>query len=76
MRTRLGIEMSGTTFPERWLVVDLKARDGIDAFRHLPYFDFVCEPELPRFIRSVAGRRASRAPGATMSSISKTTPAR
>lgn len=47
VRTRLGIEMSGTSFPERWLVVDLKARDGIDAFRHLPYFDFVCEPGLP-----------------------------
>lgn len=47
VRTRLGIEMSGTSFPERWLVVDLKAREGIDAFRHLPYFDFVCEPELP-----------------------------
>ncbi|MFD4406819.1 bifunctional 3-(3-hydroxy-phenyl)propionate/3-hydroxycinnamic acid hydroxylase [Nocardia sp. NPDC058499] len=47
VRTRLGIEMSGTSFPERWLVVDLKARDGVDAFRHLPYFDFVCEPELP-----------------------------
>ncbi|WP_067671952.1 bifunctional 3-(3-hydroxy-phenyl)propionate/3-hydroxycinnamic acid hydroxylase MhpA [Nocardia miyunensis] len=47
VRTRLGIEMSGTSFPERWLVVDLKARDGVDAFRHLPYFDFVCDPELP-----------------------------
>jgi 3-(3-hydroxy-phenyl)propionate hydroxylase len=47
VRTRLGIEMSGSSFPERWLVVDLKARAGIDAFRHLPYFDFVCEPELP-----------------------------
>ncbi|WP_181721839.1 bifunctional 3-(3-hydroxy-phenyl)propionate/3-hydroxycinnamic acid hydroxylase MhpA [Nocardia gipuzkoensis] len=47
VRTELGIEMSGTSFPERWLVVDLKARDGIDAFRHLPYFDFVCDPELP-----------------------------
>ncbi|WP_280240648.1 bifunctional 3-(3-hydroxy-phenyl)propionate/3-hydroxycinnamic acid hydroxylase [Nocardia abscessus] len=47
VRTELGIEMSGTSFPERWLVVDLKARDGVDAFRHLPYFDFVCDPELP-----------------------------
>ncbi|MFD4430206.1 bifunctional 3-(3-hydroxy-phenyl)propionate/3-hydroxycinnamic acid hydroxylase [Nocardia sp. NPDC058497] len=47
VRTRLGIPMSGTSYPERWLVVDLKARDGVDAFRHLPYFDFVCDPELP-----------------------------
>ncbi|MGW6117846.1 bifunctional 3-(3-hydroxy-phenyl)propionate/3-hydroxycinnamic acid hydroxylase MhpA [Nocardia sp. NPDC055165] len=47
IRARLGIEMTGTKFPERWLVVDLKARAGIDAFRHLPYFDFVCEPALP-----------------------------
>ncbi|MGY1896423.1 bifunctional 3-(3-hydroxy-phenyl)propionate/3-hydroxycinnamic acid hydroxylase MhpA [Nocardia gipuzkoensis] len=47
VRTELGIEMSGTSFPERWLVVDLRARDGVDAFRHLPYFDFVCDPELP-----------------------------
>jgi 3-(3-hydroxy-phenyl)propionate hydroxylase len=47
VRTRLGIEMTGTSFPERWLVIDLKAKDGADAFRHLPYFDFVCDPDLP-----------------------------
>ncbi|MEU2031062.1 bifunctional 3-(3-hydroxy-phenyl)propionate/3-hydroxycinnamic acid hydroxylase [Nocardia amamiensis] len=47
VRTQLGIDMTGTSFPERWLVVDLKAKDGVDAFRHLPYFDFVCDPELP-----------------------------
>lgn len=47
VRTRLGIDMSGTSFPERWLVVDLEARDGVDAFRHLPYFDFVCDPAMP-----------------------------
>ncbi|WP_067838812.1 bifunctional 3-(3-hydroxy-phenyl)propionate/3-hydroxycinnamic acid hydroxylase [Nocardia lijiangensis] len=47
VRTRLGIDMTGTSFPERWLVVDLKAKEGVDAFRHLPYFNFVCEPELP-----------------------------
>ncbi|MFB7719432.1 bifunctional 3-(3-hydroxy-phenyl)propionate/3-hydroxycinnamic acid hydroxylase [Nocardia sp. NPDC056100] len=47
VRTHLGIDMSGTSFPERWLVVDLEARDGIDAFRHLPYFDFVCDPAMP-----------------------------
>ncbi|WP_109524584.1 MULTISPECIES: bifunctional 3-(3-hydroxy-phenyl)propionate/3-hydroxycinnamic acid hydroxylase MhpA [Nocardia] len=47
VRTNLGIDMNGTSFPERWLVVDLKAKDGIDAFRHLPYFNFVCDPVLP-----------------------------
>ncbi|MFE5286005.1 bifunctional 3-(3-hydroxy-phenyl)propionate/3-hydroxycinnamic acid hydroxylase [Nocardia sp. NPDC056611] len=47
VRTNLGIDMTGTSFPERWLVVDLKANDGVDAFRHLPYFNFVCDPELP-----------------------------
>lgn len=47
VRTQLGIDMTGTSFPERWLVVDLKAKDGVDAFRHLPYFNFVCDPELP-----------------------------
>jgi 3-(3-hydroxy-phenyl)propionate hydroxylase len=52
VRTGLGIEMTGRSFPERWLVVDLAARalpDGgqVDAFRHLPYFDFVCNPEMP-----------------------------
>ncbi|MGW5382243.1 bifunctional 3-(3-hydroxy-phenyl)propionate/3-hydroxycinnamic acid hydroxylase MhpA [Nocardia sp. NPDC003963] len=47
VRTRLGIRMSGISFPERWLVVDLKARPGVDAFRHLPYFDFVCDPGAP-----------------------------
>ncbi|MEC3918500.1 bifunctional 3-(3-hydroxy-phenyl)propionate/3-hydroxycinnamic acid hydroxylase MhpA [Nocardia sp. CDC160] len=47
VRAKLGIDMRGTSFPERWLVVDLKARDGVDAFGHLPYFDFVCDPQLP-----------------------------
>ncbi|WP_084526726.1 bifunctional 3-(3-hydroxy-phenyl)propionate/3-hydroxycinnamic acid hydroxylase MhpA [Nocardia vaccinii] len=47
VRTELGIDMRGTSFPERWLVVDVKAKDGVDAFRHLPYFDFVCDPVQP-----------------------------
>jgi len=47
VRTALGIEMTGTSFPERWLVIDLEAKDGVDAFRHLPYFDFVCDPDMP-----------------------------
>ena len=47
VRLKLGIDMSGKSFPERWLVVDLAAKEGVDAFRHLPYFDFVCDPGLP-----------------------------
>lgn len=47
IRARLGIDMSGKSFPERWLVVDLSAKDGTDPFRHLPYFDFVCDPDMP-----------------------------
>jgi len=47
VRLSQGIDMTGKSYPERWLVVDLKARDGIDAFRHLPYFDFVCDPAMP-----------------------------
>ena len=39
--------MTGTELPERWLVVDLKAKQGVDAFRHLPMFDFVCDPSMP-----------------------------
>ena len=47
IRTQLGIDMTGKSYPERWLVVDLKAKDGVDAFRHLPYFDFICNPDMP-----------------------------
>ncbi|HNP56223.1 bifunctional 3-(3-hydroxy-phenyl)propionate/3-hydroxycinnamic acid hydroxylase [Gordonia sp. UBA7599] len=47
VRTALGIDMTGKSYPERWLVVDLKAKQGVDAFRHLPYFDFVCDPSMP-----------------------------
>ncbi|HQF03697.1 MAG TPA: bifunctional 3-(3-hydroxy-phenyl)propionate/3-hydroxycinnamic acid hydroxylase [Phycicoccus sp.] len=47
VRMQLGIEMTGRSFPQRWLVVDLRAREGVDAFAHLPYFDFVCDPALP-----------------------------
>lgn len=47
IRTALGIELEGRSFPQRWVVIDLRARDGVDAFRHLPYFDFVCDPARP-----------------------------
>ncbi len=47
IRTKLGIEMSGKSFPEPWLVVDLERKPGTDALRHLPYFNFVVNPKLP-----------------------------
>lgn len=47
VRTRLGIEMAGRSFPEPWLVVDLKRKAGVDGLRHLPYFNFVVDPALP-----------------------------
>ncbi|MGU7774824.1 bifunctional 3-(3-hydroxy-phenyl)propionate/3-hydroxycinnamic acid hydroxylase MhpA [Burkholderia sp. MR1-5-21] len=47
VRTRLGIEMTGKSFPEPWLVVDLERKPGTDALRHLPYFNFVVDPKLP-----------------------------
>jgi 3-(3-hydroxy-phenyl)propionate hydroxylase len=47
VRLKLGIEMVGKNYPERWLVTDLAAKEGVDAFRHLPYFNFVCDPDLP-----------------------------
>ncbi len=47
VRMSLGIDMSGRSYPERWLVVDLASRSGADAFRHLPYFDFICDPVMP-----------------------------
>ncbi|MET3963104.1 3-(3-hydroxy-phenyl)propionate hydroxylase [Marmoricola sp. OAE513] len=47
VRLSQNIEMTGKSYPERWLVVDLEAKEGVDAFRHLPYFDFVCDPDMP-----------------------------
>ncbi|MFJ2756330.1 bifunctional 3-(3-hydroxy-phenyl)propionate/3-hydroxycinnamic acid hydroxylase [Nocardioides sp. NPDC087217] len=52
VRTKLGIDMTGKTYSERWLVVDLAAKEApdgghSDAFRHLPYFDFICNPDMP-----------------------------
>lgn len=46
-RKALGIEMAGESYPERWLVVDLKVQDADDTLRHLPYFGFVCDPAQP-----------------------------
>ncbi|WP_447506076.1 bifunctional 3-(3-hydroxy-phenyl)propionate/3-hydroxycinnamic acid hydroxylase MhpA [Acinetobacter pittii] len=47
VRAKLGIEMSGKNFPEPWLVVDLKQKDRNKGLRHLPYFNFVVDPDLP-----------------------------
>ena len=47
VRMQYGIDMEGRSFPQRWLVLDLRAKEGVDAFRHLPYFDFVCDSALP-----------------------------
>lgn len=47
VRERLGIRMTGKSFPEHWLVVDLKQKAGCDALRHIPYFNFVVDPKLP-----------------------------
>lgn len=47
VRTLLDIELEGRAFPQRWLVIDLKARAGADPFRALSGFDFVCDPQRP-----------------------------
>lgn len=47
VRTQLGIQMTGKSFPNPWLVVDIKQKDGLSALRHLPYFNFVCDPDCP-----------------------------
>ncbi len=47
VRNSLGIKMAGKSFPEPWLVVDIKAKEGEDCFRHIPYFNFHCDPKQP-----------------------------
>jgi 3-(3-hydroxy-phenyl)propionate hydroxylase len=47
VRTQLGIAMTGRSFPNPWLVVDIREKDGESALRHLPYFSFVCDPQCP-----------------------------
>lgn len=47
VRSKLGIEMTGKNFPEPWLVVDLKQKDPNRGLRHIPYFNFVIDPDLP-----------------------------
>ena len=47
VRSTLGVKMIGESFPNPWLVVDIKAKHGNDGFRHLPYFNFCCDPKRP-----------------------------
>ncbi|SDP98502.1 bifunctional 3-(3-hydroxy-phenyl)propionate/3-hydroxycinnamic acid hydroxylase [Ectopseudomonas guguanensis] len=47
VRETLGIGMDGKNFPEPWLVVDLEQKEGEDALRHIPYFNFICDPRCP-----------------------------
>lgn len=47
VRTLLGIKLAGTSFPNPWLVVDLRLKGGAEAFRHIPYFNFYLDPEQP-----------------------------
>ena len=47
VRTQLGIGMTGQNFPNPWLVVDIKAKNPDDGLRHLPYFNFICDPACP-----------------------------
>ncbi len=47
VREKLGIGMDGKNFPEPWLVVDLEMKEGEDALRHIPYFNFICDPDCP-----------------------------
>ncbi|WP_430461522.1 bifunctional 3-(3-hydroxy-phenyl)propionate/3-hydroxycinnamic acid hydroxylase [Thalassolituus sp. LLYu03] len=47
VREKLGIKMTGKSFPEPWLVVDLEKKPGCDELRHMPYFNFVVDPGQP-----------------------------
>lgn len=47
VRETLGIKMTGKNFPEPWLVVDLKQKDPATGLRHIPYFNFIVDPEMP-----------------------------
>ena len=47
VRTQLGITMTGKSFPNPWLVVDIRQKGRESALHHLPYFSFVCDPQCP-----------------------------
>ena len=46
-RAQLGISMVGKSFPNPWLVVDVKQKTLGDGLHHMPYFNFICDPKLP-----------------------------
>jgi 3-(3-hydroxy-phenyl)propionate hydroxylase len=47
VRTQLGIGMTGRSFPNPWLVVDIVEKQRGTGLNHLPYFDFICDPVCP-----------------------------
>jgi 3-(3-hydroxy-phenyl)propionate hydroxylase len=47
VRSQLGIAMRGRSFPNPWLVVDIKEKVRGDGLHHLPYFNFICDPKCP-----------------------------
>ena len=47
VRAQLGIKMAGKSFPNPWLVVDIREKERDSALHHLPYFSFVCDPQCP-----------------------------
>jgi 3-(3-hydroxy-phenyl)propionate hydroxylase len=47
VRAQLGIRMAGRSFPNPWLVVDIREKVRDSALHHLPYFSFVCDPQCP-----------------------------
>ena len=47
VRTQLGVKMTGKSFPNPWLVVDIREKERDSALHHLPYFSFVCDPQCP-----------------------------
>ena len=46
-RAQLGIRVTGRSLPNPWLVVDIVEKQRGSGLRHLPYFDFICDPDCP-----------------------------
>src|SRR5271165_4848859 len=47
VRTQFGINMTGKSFPEPLLVLDIKEKPATHSLRHMPYFNFYCDPKQP-----------------------------
>ncbi|TGJ98376.1 bifunctional 3-(3-hydroxy-phenyl)propionate/3-hydroxycinnamic acid hydroxylase [Leptospira langatensis] len=47
VREFLNVKLKGKNFPEPWLVVDLRQKNLELGLRHLPYFNFYCDPNGP-----------------------------